>query len=104
MKELIKTGGENVYPAEVEKAILAHGSVAEAAVFGVPDQTWGEAVAALVVVKEGMALDKGELLDYLGGRIAGYKKPRHVIFAESLPKTARGEIDREKIREKHSKI
>jgi len=104
VKELIKTGGENVYPAEVEKAILTHGSVAEAAVFGVPDGTWGEAVAALVVVKEGMGLDKGELLDFLGGRIAGYKKPRHVIFAESLPKTARGEVDREKIREKHSKI
>jgi len=78
--------------------------VAEAAVFGVPDQTWGEAVAALVVVKEGMGLDKGGLLDFLGVRIAGYKKPRHVIFAESLPKTARGEIDREMIREKHSKI
>jgi len=57
----------------VEKAILTHGSVAEAAVFGVPDGTWGEAVAALVVVKEGMGLDKGELLDFLGGRIAGIK-------------------------------
>lgn len=100
-KQLIKTGGENVYPAEVEKAILAHPAVAEAAVFGVPDREWGEAVAAAVVPRGGETLDANSLLEFLAGRIAGFKKPRHVIFTASLPRTAEGEIDRERLKEKY---
>lgn len=101
-KELIKTGGENVYPAEVEKAILASGQVREVSVFGVADRDWGEAVAAAVVLKEREGLQKHELLEFLSGRLPAYKRPKHIIFPESLPKTAEGEIDRVKVRELYS--
>ncbi|MEN6465678.1 MAG: AMP-binding protein, partial [Syntrophaceae bacterium] len=101
-KELIKTGGENVYPAEVEKAILASGQVREVSVFGVADRDWGEAVAAAVVLKERDGLQKHELLEFLSGRLPAYKRPKHIIFPESLPKTAEGEIDRVKVRELYS--
>jgi long-chain acyl-CoA synthetase len=101
-KELIKTGGENVYPAEVEKALLAHSLVAEASVFGVADKDWGEAVAAAVVLKENAGLQKSELLEFLSGQLPAFKRPKHIIFAESLPKTSEGEIDRAKVRELYS--
>jgi len=100
-KELIKTGGENVYPAEVEKAILAHGLVSEACVFGIADKDWGEAIAAMVVLKEKGALQSRELLEFLAGRIPAYKRPKHIIFSESLPKTADGDIDRGKVKEQY---
>ena len=97
-KELIKTGGENVYPAEVEKAILAHGALAEACVFGVPDPEWGEAVQAVCVIAEGGRVSAGELGDFVAARIARYKKPKHVIFVAALPKTPAGTIDREAVK------
>jgi len=97
-KELIKTGGENVYPAEVEKAILAHGALAEACVFGVPDPEWGEAVQAVCVIAEGGRVSAGELGDFVAARIARYKKPKHVIFVAALPKTPAGNIDREAVK------
>lgn len=101
-KELIKTGGENVYPAEVEKAILAHSLVSETCVFGIADKDWGEAIAAIVVLKEKGALQSRELLEFLAGRIPAYKRPKHIIFSESLPKTADGDIDRGKVKEQYS--
>lgn len=101
-KELIKTGGENVYPAEVEKAILAHGMVAEVCVFGVADKDWGESIAAVIVLKDRGALQSRELLEFLAGRIPAYKRPKHIIFSESLPKTADGDIDRAKVRKEYS--
>lgn len=100
-KELIKTGGENVYPAEVEKAVLAHDSVREVSVFGVADRDWGEAVAAVVVPKEKDGLQKNALLEFLSSRLPSYKRPKHILFTESLPKTPDGEIDRNKVREQH---
>lgn len=103
-KELIKTGGENVYPAEVEKAILAHGMVSEVCVFGVADRDWGEAIAAVVVLKEKGALEDRELLEFLAGRTPAYKRPKHIIFAESLPRTADGEIDRAGVKEQCSRF
>lgn len=101
-KELIKTGGENVYPAEVEKAILAHGMVAEVCVFGVADKDWGESIAAVIVLKDRSALQSRELLEFLAGRIPAYKRPKHIIFSESLPKTADGDIDRAEVRKEYS--
>ena len=98
-KDLIKPGGENVYPAEVEKAILAHDSVAGVSVIGVSDAEWGEAVKPVIVLKPGVkAFTLKELTEFMADRIARYKKPKYLVFADSLPRTPDGEIDREKVK------
>jgi long-chain acyl-CoA synthetase len=100
-KDLIKTGGENVYPAEVESAILKHAQIKEAVVIGVPDPKWIESIKAVCVVKEGGMVTEEELIDFVSKKIASYKKPKHVQFVESLPKTVGGEVDRTKVKEKY---
>jgi len=100
-KELIKPGGENVYPAEVEKVILEHEAVAETSVIGVPDKEWGEAIKAICVLKPGKTLEAQELIDFVASKIARYKKPKHVVFVDSLPKTDDGEIDRDQLKKDH---
>jgi len=97
-KELIKPGGENVYPAEVERAILQHPLVDEVAVIGVTDKQWGEAIKAICTLKKGESLNENELIEFVATRIARYKKPKYVIFVSKLPKTADGLIDREKVK------
>jgi acyl-CoA synthetase (AMP-forming)/AMP-acid ligase II len=96
-KELIKPGGENVYPAEVEKAILEHPRIAQAAVFGVPDPEWGEAIKAVCVLSAG-SMEATELIEFVAARIARYKKPKHVVFVTDLPKKGDGTVDREKVK------
>ena len=103
-KELIKSGGENVYPAEVEKILLEHPDVVEACVFGVPDKEWGEAVKAACVPKQGSSLDARELIEFVGSRIARYKKPRYVVIVDPLPRTADGVIDRETVKAKYGTV
>ncbi len=98
-KELIKPGGENVYPAEVEKAILEHPVVEQAVVFGVPDPKWKEGIKAVVVLKEGESLEPSELIEFVGKRIARYKKPHYVEFVKELPVMDDGSFDRAKIKE-----
>ncbi|MFB6081791.1 MAG: o-succinylbenzoate--CoA ligase [Halanaeroarchaeum sp.] len=93
--ERIVTGGENVAPAEVRRAIEAHPAVDAAAVVGLPDEEWGERVAALVVAED---LSIEALETFLGERLAGYKRPRTVRFASSLPRTPSGTVDREAVR------
>ena len=100
-KELIKPGGENVYPAEVERAILEHTAIAEVVVIGVTDAQWGEAVKAVCVCKPGQSLSAQDLIDFVGQRIARFKKPKHVVFASQLPRTASGQIDRPAVRREH---
>lgn len=100
-KELIKTGGENVYPAEVEKALLEHPSVVEVCVIGVPDDRWGETVKAVCVFADGEAAGEDDLIAFVGTRLAGYKKPRHIAGVDSLPKTAEGIIDRTAVKRDH---
>jgi acyl-CoA synthetase (AMP-forming)/AMP-acid ligase II len=97
-KELIKPGGENVYPAEVEKAILEHPSVAEVSVIGVPDKEWLEAIKAVCVLKKGETLTEAELIEFVAARIARYKKPKYVVFVPSLPKNRDGSVDRPKVK------
>jgi long-chain acyl-CoA synthetase len=97
-KELIKPGGENVYPAEVEEIILSHPSVKEACVIGVSDPEWGEAVKAICVVQEGISLGTEELIEFVASKIARYKKPKYVLFIDKLPKTPQGTVDREKVK------
>ena len=100
-KELIKPGGENVYPAEVEKVILEHPEVAEVSVIGVPDPKFGEGVKAVCVLKSGATLTRQSLIAFVGERIARYKKPQYVDFVSHLPKKADGTIDREKVKADH---
>ena len=100
-KELIKPGGENVYPAEVEREIAAHPAIEEVVVIGVPDTQWGEAIKAVCIFKSGQSATAQEIIDFVGGRIARYKRPKFVVFVEALPKTAAGAIDRAKVKEAH---
>jgi len=87
-KEMIKTGGENVFPAEIEQTLLAHPDIAECAVVGVPDPDWGESVLAVVVPRAGSSLSNGDVVEHVRTRLAGFKKPRHVRFLAELPRTA----------------
>lgn len=98
-KELIKPGGENVYPAEVEREIAAHPAVAEVVVFGVPDAQWGEAIKAVCTCKDGHSVTVQEVIDFVGARIARYKRPKHLVFVKAMPKTPNGAIDRAKIKQ-----
>ncbi|RJQ52115.1 MAG: long-chain fatty acid--CoA ligase, partial [Desulfobacteraceae bacterium] len=98
-KELIKPGGENVYPAEVERAIREHPSVQDAVVFGVPDPKWKEGIKAVCRLKPGADLKKESLIRFLAERIAGYKKPQQVQFVEDFPVLSDGSPDRARIRE-----
>lgn len=102
-KELIKPGGENVYPVEVEKAVLEHPGVLEVSVIGVPDPKFGEGIKAVCVLKPNAKLTDKELIEFVGGRIARYKKPGYVQFVDELPKRADGSIDRPKVKELYGK-
>ena len=99
VKDMIISGGENVYPAEVENAIYSHESVADVAVVGVPDKLWGEAVKAFVVPKEGAELDEKMIIDFARTQIASYKCPKSVDFIETLPRNPSGKILRRELRE-----
>jgi long-chain acyl-CoA synthetase len=99
IKDMIISGAENIYPAEVESAIYGHDAVAEAAVIGVPDETWGEAVKAVIVLKLGAYLDPEELIAWTKTRIASYKAPKSVDFVSELPKNGAGKVLRRAIRD-----
>ena len=96
--DLIISGGENIYPAEVENVLLEHPAIVEACVVGCPDERWGEAVVAAVVLKPGARLSAADVIAMLDGRIARYKQPRAVRFVDSLPRTALGKVQREELR------
>jgi long-chain acyl-CoA synthetase len=98
-KELIKPGGENVYPAEVEKVILQHPAIDKTVVFGVPDPKWKEGIKAVCLLKTGQHLASKELIQFVGKRIASYKKPQYVEFVTELPCLEDGSPDRVKIKE-----
>lgn len=100
IKDMIISGGENIYPAEVESVMLGHPAVAEAALIGVPDEKWGEVGRAIVVIRPGQKLNAEELLAYLREHLAGYKIPRSVVFVNSLPKTGAGKIDKKALEQK----
>jgi fatty-acyl-CoA synthase len=97
-KDLIISGGENIYPAEVEDAPYQHPAVAECGVIGVPDPTWGEVGRAVVVLREGCRAEPEELLAFLDGRIAKYKIPKSVVFTDALPRTASGKVVKKTLR------
>ncbi|MFN4019348.1 MAG: class I adenylate-forming enzyme family protein [Erythrobacter sp.] len=96
-KELIKTGGENVYPAEVDAVFAAMPEVADAGCCGVPDKQWGEAVKAFVVLKPGHFLTREEITARFKGQIAGYKRPRYIEFVDQLPRDPIGKLLRREL-------
>ncbi|WP_329158498.1 AMP-binding protein [Streptomyces sp. NBC_01717] len=99
IKDMIVSGGENVYPAEVESALAEHPAVSEAAVIGVPHEVWGEAVTAMVVLRKGVVRPtEQELIDFTKSRIASYKKPRGVHFVDELPRNPNGKVLKRELR------
>jgi len=101
---MIITGGEHVYPSEVEEIISQHSKVFDVAVVGVPDDVWGEAVKAVVVLKDGEAATEEEIIGWCRRRMAGFKKPKSVDFISDseMPRTTTGKILHRKLRERYS--
>jgi len=100
-KDMYISGGENVYPAEVENTIFELPQVAEAAIIGVKDKTWGEVGQAIVVLKPGQKLTETEVLNFLKGRLAKYKVPKSVVFVDQLPRNAAGKVLKNVLKEKY---
>lgn len=98
-KDMVKSGGISIYPLEIESVIYSHAAVLEAAVIGVPDPQWGEALKAVIVLKPGSQLDGAELLSYCKERLSAYKVPKSVAFVDSLPHTEVGKVNKVKVRE-----
>jgi long-chain acyl-CoA synthetase len=103
-KELIKPGGENVYPIEVERVLLEHPSVDKAVVFGVPDPKWKEGIKAVCQLRPGEELDPEILIRFVGDRIASYKKPQYVEIVTDFPMLSDGSPDRAKIKACYGEI
>ena len=101
LKDMYISGGENVYPAEVEQAIYTHPAVAECAVIGVPDEKWGEVGRAVIVRRPDHSLSEAELLAHLEARLARYKHPRTVVFTDDLPHNASGKLVKARVRQLH---
>ena len=99
---MIISGGENIYPSEVEAVLAAHPAVQDVAVIGVPDAKWGEAVQAVVVPRSGQQPNERELLEWCRERMAGFKRPRSVLFIaeREMPRTATGKIQHRVLRER----
>ena len=94
IKNMFISGGENVYPAEVERVLQSHESVSEAAVVGVPDEKWGEVGKAFIVLRAGEYSEEGALLDHCRNNLAKFKVPKHLSFVRELPKNDTGKINR----------
>ncbi len=101
LKDVIVSGAENVYPVEVENALTEHPAVAEAAVIGIPHERWGETVSAVVVRAPGTDVDEAELIEWCRDRLAHYKAPTSVAFADELPRNPAGKVLRRVLREPH---
>jgi fatty-acyl-CoA synthase len=99
IKDMLIRGGENVYPAEVEEFLLGHPDIAQAQVFGLPDERLGEEVAAWIVLKPGRTGDAEAIRAWSRGKIAGYKIPRHIRFVDGFPLTATGKPQKFRMRE-----
>jgi acyl-CoA synthetase (AMP-forming)/AMP-acid ligase II len=98
-KECINTGGEKVFPLEVEEIIRNHPKVEDVCVIGVPDPEWGSAIRAVVALKEGEAVEPSEIIGFCRGQMAGYKIPRSVVFVEELPRSPVGKMLRQQVRD-----
>jgi fatty-acyl-CoA synthase len=100
-KDMIISGGENVYPAEVEDALYQHPGIKEVAVIGVQDPRWGESVRAIVVPKDGVSLTEQEVIEFTHDKLARYKQPKSVVFTDVLPRNPAGKVLKFDLRERH---
>lgn len=100
-KDMYISGGENVYPAEIEKVLHTHPKIIDAGIVGVPDEKWGEVGKAFIVLKPGETMSNGETFEFLKGKVAKYKIPKYVQFIEELPKTASGKIQKFVLKQWH---
>ncbi|MDP7252125.1 MAG: AMP-binding protein, partial [Planctomycetota bacterium] len=100
-KDMIISGGENIYPREIEEVIVQHPAVREVAVIGVPDPAWGEAIKAVVSLVPGEEVTEEQLIDFCRDHIASYKKPKSVDFVNEIPKNNNGKIVKKELREKY---
>ena len=101
LKDVIISGGENIYPAEVESVLAGHPAVAEVALIAAPDVRWGEVGWAVAVPRTGQTLDPADILAFAGERLARYKLPKQVIVTDILPKTAAGKVDKQALVRTH---
>lgn len=99
LSAVVNTGGEKVFPTEVEEVLLEHPSVGDAIVFGLPHPRFGEAVSAMVAPADGAHIDRGELLDFVASRLAGFKKPRHLFVRPSLGRSLTGKVELARVKE-----
>ncbi|MGE0230280.1 MAG: long-chain-fatty-acid--CoA ligase [Flavobacteriaceae bacterium] len=100
IKDMIISGGENVYSAEVERALLQHPDVSEAAAIGMPDAKWGEAVTGIIVLKEGKKVSESDIISFCRDYLGGYKVPKSIIFTDALPRTPSGKVQKNLLRDK----
>jgi acyl-CoA synthetase (AMP-forming)/AMP-acid ligase II len=100
-KDMIISGGFNIYPTEVEQALYQHPGVYEACVFGVPDKVWGESVKAVLVLKPGDTTTPADLIEHCRKHLADFKKPRSIELVAELPKNANGKLARKQLRDAH---
>ena len=91
-KDMIISGGVNIYPAEIEASLETHPDINDVAVFGIPDEEWGEAVHAIVVLRKGASLTKEQIIAFAREHLAGYKVPRSISFMDEIPRTGSGKI------------
>ena len=98
IKDMIVSGGENIYPAEIESVLAGHPDIVDVAVIGVPDDRWGEGVKAIVVTREGSPVNAETLIEWCRDRLAGYKRPRSIDFAETLPRNPSGKLLKRELR------
>lgn len=103
IKDMVISGGENIYPIEIENVLATHPAVADCAVIGIADATWGEAVQACIVLRPGAAVTEAEIMDFCRERIARYKCPRHVVFMDALPRNPSGKVLKRLLREPYWK-
>jgi long-chain acyl-CoA synthetase len=101
IKDMIISGGENIYPADVERVIATNPAVADVAVIGVPDEQWGEAVKAIVTLREGSTLGADELIQWSRAKLAGFKRPKSVDFVDAIPRSPSGKLLRKGLRESY---
>jgi acyl-CoA synthetase (AMP-forming)/AMP-acid ligase II len=102
-KDMIITGGENVYSREVEEALVQHPTVSECAVIGIPDPKWGENVCAVITLKKGQTVTDKELIEHTRSLIASYKKPKRIIVVDELPKLVTGKVNKIELRNRYAK-
>jgi len=101
--DMIIRGGENISPEEVENVLYAHPKVADAALIGVPDPEWGQQPRAIIVLKEGETATEEEIIEFCKDKLAGFKRPRSVVFVDELPRTSTGKVQRKVLRELYGK-